>query len=160
MAQSSSNVSVPADRAPARFQSGGRATPSRLVPELTLSSGIKLNARVSLRCHREALSLRHRAISPNARTHPWQSRQANILRVAALFSVLRVEHADRLQRAHGSHFRAPIDRQNKYFKRRVAIPWRTGRRAIVHRRRHHQPRCRHPRSGHSAPSFDVRANVR
>src|ERR1700733_8658274 len=49
-----------------KAKAGGRSV-TRLdlaVPELTRSASIKLNRRVSLRRHEEALSLRHRAISP------------------------------------------------------------------------------------------------
>jgi hypothetical protein len=61
----------------------------RAVPELTRSPGIKLNARVSLRRHQRALSPPHRTISPCPGPHR-QSRQAIILRLAALFSTAAV----------------------------------------------------------------------
>src|ERR1700681_1852341 len=53
------------------------------VPELTRNASIKLNARVSLRRRPFPLSISHRTISPRPGP-PWQSRQAIILRLAAL----------------------------------------------------------------------------
>jgi hypothetical protein len=61
------------------------------VPELTPSTDIKLNKRVSLWRHPRALSLPHRTLP--GRT-PRQSRQAIIFRLAALFcakSAYRIE---------------------------------------------------------------------
>jgi hypothetical protein len=56
-----------------------------VVPDLTRSADIKLNARVSLRRHRERVVIIYRTIF--RRPDPaWQSRQAIIFRLAALLS--------------------------------------------------------------------------
>src|ERR1700676_291191 len=59
------------------------------VPDLTRSTDIKLNSRLSLYLCCRAVSSAHRTL-PNVRTYSWQSRQAIIFRLAALF--LEVAH--------------------------------------------------------------------
>ena len=59
------------------------------VPELTRSAPIKLNTRVSLSTRTEALSVERPTISPKIGGPHRQSRQANILGLAALFSIAK-----------------------------------------------------------------------
>jgi hypothetical protein len=54
------------------------------VPELTRGAYIKLNARVSLQLNANAIPSSHRTL-PHRPDLAWQSRQAIILRLAALF---------------------------------------------------------------------------
>jgi hypothetical protein len=67
-------------------------------PKLTRNCGIQLNARVSLRCHRECVVIYHRTISPRPGPQ-WQIRQVTIFRSAALLTMtLGFEMPPRLQK--------------------------------------------------------------